>query len=294
MAFKLPLSKLQLILTLLATSLLILILVPIWFATTHLYWGQALEPANFTYPALVTSSCPFGDRPGPTGASREHSAQGFGYTVKTPANYDPRWPHPLLVVFSPSGLGSALTERFVGLTRLATQRGFIIAYVDSKPLSLKTIQEMGTIPASIARRWCVDTQRVYFTGHSDGGTLSSALVFLDKAKLAPAAIAPSAAGVRQEDLQRYQCPRPLSVMILHNRSDHLFPGYGRSAVQWWSNCNHCDTEPTMLANGCQAYQNCRNGVTTLYCERTGSHLRWPAMNEEMLDFFSQAGVASHR
>jgi polyhydroxybutyrate depolymerase len=294
MAFKLPISKLHLILTILVASLLILIFVPIWFAATHLYWGQALKPASFAYPAIVANSCPFGDRPGPPGTSREHSALAFGYTVKTPANYNSHWPHPLLVVFAPSGLGAALSERFVGLTRQATQRGFIIAYVDSKPLTLKTIQEMGTIPAAITQRWCVDPKQIYFTGHSDGGTLASALVFLDKAKPMPAAIAPSAAGVRQEDLQRYQCPRPLSVMILHNHSDHLFPGYGRSAAQWWSNCNHCDTEPVTLANGCLAYQNCRHDVTTLYCERAGSHLRWPAMNEEMLDFFSRTGATSRR
>lgn len=292
MAFRPRITKFRLLLAVLGGSLAILILVPIWFGTTHLYWGAALEPATFVYPETVSGSCPFGARPGPAGVSREHSAQGFGYTVKTPVNYDPRWPHPLLVVFSPSGLGAALTERFVGLTRPATARGFIIAYVDSKPLTMKTIEAMGLIPARIVERWCIDPQRVHLTGHSNGGTLTSALVFLNEAKPMPAAIAPSAAGVRQEDLQRYQCPRPLSVMVLHNRDDHLFPGYGRSATQWWSNCNHCDSEPVTLANGCQAYRNCRNGVSTLYCERAGSHLRWPMMNEEMLDFFSRADAAS--
>ncbi len=209
--------------------------------------------------------------------------------VKTPANYDPTRAHPLIVVYAPRFVSRTLSERFVGLTHDATAEGFLIAYADSRTLSPPAIDDLGTVPERIALRWCVDERRVFFTGHSDGGTVSTALAVLGKAPLAPAAIAPSAAGFRREDLEGYACPPPLSVMVLHNRDDGLFPGYGAGAASWWVKCNGCEVErPEKREDGCVSYPACASGVTTLDCESEGSHLDWPARNRALLDFFLSA------
>jgi hypothetical protein len=49
---------------------------------------------------------------------------------------------------------------------------------------------LATIPALVARKWCIDEARIYLTGQSDGG-------------MAADAIAPNAAGVNGKNLAEY-------------------------------------------------------------------------------------------
>lgn len=216
----------------------------------------------------------------------ERTAHGIRYSVRTPANYDPAIAHPLLLVYAPAGLSRFAAERLTDLTYDATSAGFVVAYADSHRLSIPVIIELGTIPGLIAQKWCIDEQRVYLTGHSDGGTVASALAFLEETRHIPAAIAPSAAGISGTDLASYPCPAPLPVMVLHSANDTLFPGFGAQAARWWAACNKCDLTPRGSAdNGCVAYPNCAGGVVTLYCEGTGPHPLWPAFNQTIIRFF---------
>ncbi len=270
--------------TILGLLLVATIALPAWWLARHLHGREALEPAPARYSEDAPGACAAGSRPG--NARDERTSGGISYAVKTPANYDPTRAHPLIVVYAPRFVSRTLSERFVGLTRDATASGFLVAYADSRTLSLAVIDDLGTLPERIALRWCVDERRIFFTGHSDGGTVSTALAVLGKARRPPAAIAPSAAGFRREDLEAYACPRPLSVMVLHNRHDGLFPAYGAGAASWWARCNGCEVErPQKRADGCVSYPDCASGVTTLYCESEGSHLDWPTRNRALLDFF---------
>jgi polyhydroxybutyrate depolymerase len=128
---------------------------------------------------------------------------------------------------------------------------------------------------------------VFLTGHSDGGTVATAVTVLGKATR-PAAIAPSAAGFRGPDLATYACPPPVAVMVQHGRHDDLFPGFGGEAAAWWAACNGCRAEPERRADGCLAYPGCRAGGATLYCEHEGRHVDWPRRNERILEFFESA------
>jgi polyhydroxybutyrate depolymerase len=212
--------------------------------------------------------------------------------VKTPANYDPLRAHPLIVVYAPHGANRFLSERFVGLSHAATEAGFVIAYADSHSLEPRHLQELGRIPGEVAMRWCIDPGRVFFTGHSDGGTAATALAVLGKATPAPAAIAPSAAGFRRDDLEAYACPAPIPVMVLQNRDDELFPGFGRGAAEWWAGCNGCDrSRPEPRADGCVVYPDCRSGAATLFCESEGEHAVWPERNRSLLEFFRTVGTS---
>jgi polyhydroxybutyrate depolymerase len=164
--------------------------------------------------------------------------------------------------------------------------GFVVVYPDHKQLNIPAIEQLGTIPSEVAKEWCIDEQRVFVTGHSDGGTASMALAVIEKTKKIPAAIAPSAAGWTGKDLEEFQCRDPLPVMIMHSKNDKLFPGWGAETASWWAGCNHCDvTKTKTVEGGCLAYQGCASGGATLYCEGTGSHRDWPNLNRIMLDFF---------
>jgi polyhydroxybutyrate depolymerase len=237
--------------------------------------------------APAAAGCEAGARIGEAGVSDgEASAEGLRYHVRTPSNYDATIAHPLLMVYAAAGQSGLASERMTGLTLMATASGFVIVYADHRPLGIPAIEQLGTIPGSMAKKWCIDEQRVFVTGHSDGGTASLALALLDKTKKVPAAIAPSAAGWTGKDLDAYQCPAPIPVMVMHGANDSLFPGWGAQTSAWWAACNGCDaTKTKKVEGGCIAYQGCRSGGATLYCEGAGSHRDWPNLNRVMIEFF---------
>jgi polyhydroxybutyrate depolymerase len=222
--------------------------------------GNANYAANPTAPHCAADSLD-----GDAGATNgEESPDGIKYNVRTPLNYDPTIGHALLMVYAPASANRAKTEKLTGLTLAATSAGFIIAYADHPPLSPTTTVQLGSIPGLIAKKWCIDPQRVALTGHSDGGTSAMALAFMAGTRQIPKAIAPSAAGIDYQDLRDRKCPNPIPVMIMHSSKDHLFPKYGQQASGWWAACNKCDPIPEKIGNGCMAYTSCANGVKNWY------------------------------
>lgn len=245
--------------------------------------GRAPEPARFEYPFTEAGPCPSGPRAGPAGARNGlRTREGIRYHVRTPANYRSGHPHPLLVVYAPAGLSGKATERFTGLTPPATSSGYLLAYVDSYPLSVARVRAMADVAPAVAADWCVDPEQIVLTGHSDGGTVVSAVAFLDETRGMAAGIAPSAAGVRGADMASYSCPAPLAVMVMHPAEDRLFPGYGREMAHWWSQCNGCAPEPRP-DGPCLEYVGCTEGGRTWYCEVDGGHASWPGLNQGILE-----------
>lgn len=229
--------------------------------------------------------CTAGSRTGAAGATDDLEAAGVEFNVRTPSNYDPTVAHPLLLVLPAAGMGARATERFTGLTEPATAAGMIVAYADAERLSLAVIRHYAQIPDAIAARWCIDGRRVFFTGHSDGGTATSAIGFLEDTRGTATAIAPSAAGIAGQDLEDTGCPAPLPVLVQHNAGDRLFPGYGAEAAAWWARCNGCsDADAALPAEqGCHEYQGCL--ARTRYCTGPGGHTDWPARDRELIGFF---------
>jgi len=219
----------------------------------------------------------------------ESTLEGIKYNIRTPLNYNATIAHPLLVVFSPAGSNRAKTEKMTALTLKATTAGFIVAYADHPDLSPTSTIELGTIPSLIAKQWCIDKERIFLSGHSDGGTAAMALAFMSGTKHIPKAIAPSAAGIDHQDLRDHKCPDPIPVMIMHSVNDHLFPKFGQQTSGWWAACNQCEPIPEKTANGCMAYSGCAKGVKTWYCEGDKLHAQWPGINDTLLDFLISTG-----
>lgn len=231
--------------------------------------------------------CEPGTKLGAAGASNdEQTSAGIRYMVKTPVNYNSTIAHPLLMVYAPAGTSRYESETFMPLTQEATTAGFIVAYANNRRLSPKAIEELAEIPGLIEKKWCIDKKRIFLTGHSDGGTIAMGIAFLKGTRHIPAAIAPSAMGIRGENLKEQSCPNPIPVMLMHSSHDSLFPGYGKEAIHWWATCNGCETvTPVLDAEGCVTYKGCKNNVTTRYCEGTGTHREWPGKNKAIIDFF---------
>lgn len=121
-------------------------------------------------------NCSAGKLDGEKGAIYgEQTREGIKYNVRTPLNYDKTIAHPLLVVYAPAKANRAKSEKLTNLTYQATSAGFIIAYADHPELSTTSAVELGTIPKLMAKKWCIDEDRIYLTGHSDGGTSAMAV-----------------------------------------------------------------------------------------------------------------------
>lgn len=192
---------------------------------------------------MAATGCKPGTKSGETGASdNEKTDDGIKFAVRTPTNYNEAIAHPLLMVYAPAGRDNDESEELMYLTKEATAAGFIIAYADHRPLSPESVVQLAEIPKLIEEKWCVDKKRIFLTGHSDGGTVAMGTAFFNGTKHIPAAIAPSAVGMREEDLEDRNCVKPTPVMLMHSSRDKLFPNYGKEAIEWWAKCNKCSTK----------------------------------------------------
>ncbi|MBX3211693.1 MAG: hypothetical protein KF850_06645 [Labilithrix sp.] len=231
--------------------------------------------------------CEAGSRAGAAGASEDlTTAGGRHFTVRTPGGYDPLVGSPLIVAFAPSGGTAESIEASTKLTPDALAAGFLVAYVDTvSPANVAGAKDAATIPDQIAERWCVDRGRVYLTGSSDGGGLIYTIVLNRYMTPEPAAVAPFAAGASRATLAKASClAPPMPAMVMHNRGDAVFPGYGQAARDWWVACNACG-EGEGLADGCVAHRECADGAEVQYCEGEGGHGRWPGLHASMFAFF---------
>ena len=215
---------------------------------------------------------------------------GFVYRVKTPLNYDAQKPWPAVLVFSPM-FGGEFMESYTGLTGPLTEAGFIVAYVDPVAMALNIIPRLTEVIEAINSAWCIDSRRLYVSGHSNGATISQALHFLpahnnSQGQLNIAGFISSAAGLQAQDLAQYPCPKPSQAFILHNTGDRHFPDFGKGAAQWWASCNQCDSTMLDIGNGCYSYSGCAAGAAVSFCEQPGSHLKWPERHEEIINFLN--------
>ena len=252
---------------------------------------ESIQLAKYDYSSQDHARCQSGSHLGTTGKSdHEQIASGIYFAVRTPLNYDNTIQHPLVIVYAPGGKNRFANERITGLTQEMTKRGFVVAYVDNQifftgPLTIPVINDLSTIPKAIAKKWCIDTEKIFLTGHSDGGTVTAAIGYLPKTKHIPHAIAPSAAGIRKKDLANFDCPDPISILVMQKENDTLFPNYSKELADWWATCNSCEKETTPLRKGCGEYLNCDKNVKTLFCETPGEHQEWSSMNNVMINFF---------
>lgn len=246
--------------------------------------GPTEQAAAFGYPQSLPARCPSGDRAALVDAEMGQEEMP-SYRVRAPANYDPRYAHPLLVVYAYAGGRAKAVERFSKLTAAATARGLIVAYADHRSMSKRNVESLASVASQVSKHWCIDQHRVFYTGHSDGGTVSTALSLLPESRDTMHAIAVSAAGFRAQDLEDLGCRTPMPVMVMHGSNDSLFPGWGRETSKWWAACNHCDATPGPPdTSGCRAYSGCDKGAPVLYCEGPQSHAQWPGLQNRVVDF----------
>jgi len=243
---------------------------------------------------------------GTTASEIEFDGGRRTFRVHVPPGYDPFTPVAVLLMFHGGG-GSArqFEEASAEMDPIADREGFVTVYPDGTG-TLRTWNGVGCCGAAVTQNiddvgfvralldhiessLCVDRNRVFASGMSNGGILSHRLACELADRLS--AIAP----VAGTDLTSTCSPaRPIAVMHTHGTADGHVPweggeGCGPSAgvdftsvpetMERWRTRNGCSSTKTVtLTQGdarCESYEACSNGADVTLCSIDGGGHNWP-------------------
>jgi polyhydroxybutyrate depolymerase len=220
--------------------------------------------------------------------------------VHVPASYDPTVPTPVVLAFHGYTLNSQTMFEQSHLVEKSDAEGFILAAPDGTgalfgwnagdccgTAAASGVDDVGFVGALIdelALRTCVDEDRVYATGFSNGGFLSHRLACELADRIA--AVAPVSGVMGIDDCNP---SRPVPVFEVHGTGDLVVPYAGggitafRSVAQTisdWADRDACPSGPPTetYAQGdarCETHASCGEGAEVTLCTITDGGHQWP-------------------
>jgi polyhydroxybutyrate depolymerase len=276
----------------------------------------------------ATAAC----RVGKAGETQQVPVGNTGRTVLLHVPAGPAsGPLPLVMLFHGSGGSGRGILKTSGLEPAADRHGFILAAADAGiPAEggfAWNIPGVPTITGHMPTRddpddvafvlatidWlvaqgCADPARVYATGHSGGGRMTSWLgcVAADRfAAIGPVvglrAGNPLAADPRQPDPATCQPSRPMPVLAFAGEKDTTNPIEGGASPYWqypmsaalarWAALDGCREGPQTVAvspnRSDQRYTGCREGTEVIGDVLAGAGHVWTADNDALWAFFAR-------
>lgn len=239
--------------------------------------------------------------PGDHTISLEYGGLKRSFDLHLPANLDLSKSIPLVLAFHGFDLNPAEMARISGLSTLADQEGFLVAYplgTGQHPsfnggeccgqAAQRNVDDVGFTRAIIERVAQIvplDRRRVYATGFSNGAIMVYRLAcdLADQiAAIAPVGAAPATITC--------QPSRPVSIIHFHGDADRLNPYEGGTTqgglefwsvergINYWLDLNGCPAEAEETQDGNivhRVYAPCRQATAVeLYRIRGGEHA-WP-------------------
>jgi polyhydroxybutyrate depolymerase len=209
---------------------------------------------------------------------------------------------PLAVVLAFHGAGGNGEEMadYSELTPLADHDHFIAVYPTAgssrhfwtlNGRDATKPDDVGFIAALLKllpRRVCMDAQRVYATGVSNGGGFAARVGCVLSSRIA--AIAPVAGGY--SSLDPCHPDRPVSVLEIHGTADKVVPyngkppDYGGSVPRFlagWADRDDCPAPaaPVFVARGTERFDwgQCAGGTSVLHFRLSGVGHTWPGSRD---------------
>ena len=158
------------------------------------------------------------------------------YLIHIPQSYDETKPTPLVLALHPAGGNSEQMAKLTGFNSIAERENFIVVYPKSynihwncqtKALQMQDVDEIGFISFlidNLCQTFNIDSERIFITGKSSGGSMSFALAGQLSEKIA--AIATVGSTIFEDMLPILKPVAPLSVLHIHGTKDRSIPWEG--------------------------------------------------------------------
>lgn len=210
--------------------------------------------------------------------------------VHVPASYDPQTRTPLVINVHGRTSNAAQQASVSRVIPKSDAAGFVVIHPQSitsptsfnggaccDPASTTNVDDGGFVRELIdeaAARLCIDPDRVYVMGLSNGGYMAyrAACELADRV----AAVA-SVAGALL--LSGCAPSRPVPLLHVHG-DDDLIVSYtlGAQSAAGWKDRNGCTTSSTTFQNGdstCVTHTGCTGGADVVMCTVDGGGHQWP-------------------
>jgi polyhydroxybutyrate depolymerase len=269
--------------------------------TPRLTASLTLQPTAEITPELtaspvVTQNCARGD----LFDQLESNGRSRQYLLHVPASYRPEQPAALVLVFHGAGIGAERFVRYSRLSNVADREGFLIVYPqglgerpawDPSPGS-RDVQFVRDLIDQLEQRCNVDPDRIYASGHSNGGGMVNRLACEMADRIAAIGTVSGAYGAGADCAPA----RPVPVVAIHGIADQIVPYEG--IPDWalgWAKRNGCNPEAVDIPHNVivreQKWSGCRAGTDViLYTIEDMGH-DWTHdiidMGQTIWDFFEQ-------
>jgi len=230
---------------------------------------------------------------GRPGAQQREIASGVlarTFRLSVPSSYDGSRPVPLVVDFHGVLSNAAEQEPRSRMVEAGEANGFIVATPDGYHRSwnaevccsdamadnVDDVGFMRDMVADIGADYCVDPDRVYAAGYSNGGIFAFYLAC--RAADLVAAIASIEAASPLGDLCRPS--RPVPVLAFNGTGDPVVPyAISGPTVEQWRGIDGCgDTSAITYERGdssCETWDECADGTAVELCTIEGGGHVWP-------------------
>jgi polyhydroxybutyrate depolymerase len=222
------------------------------------------------------------------------------YWLHIPRGYQPAHPYPLVLVFHGHNSTALHMERATRFSQLADHVGVLVAYPQgavgpdritgwasggpNKP-HVDDMLFISNLLDQLQAQLCVDPSRIYATGFSNGGGLTSVLACALAGRIAAFALVAGSYFMPPDGCHPV---RPVSILEIHGTGDRIVPYAGRphideqGALQWledWATRDGCSPPSTRLAvtTGVSEimWTGCQGGASVLHYRLTGGVHAWP-------------------
>lgn len=213
------------------------------------------------------------------------------YILHVPPAYDGTKPLPL--VFDIHGYTSFASEQLARSKwdKMADKEGFVLIAPDGVNKSWNAgnccggnKQDDVTFFRDMVKKstaeLCIDSKRVYVSGHSNGGAMTYRLAC--EAADIFAAVAPVCGGMFMA-VSNCNPSRPIPVMGIRATGDTTVTiGSADDDVDEWLGNDKCESSPVTTSGVCKTYTSCSAGTKVADCRPPGNHGFFYASNNQFL------------